>query len=44
MAHTYTNILIHALFSTKDRRPWLDYERFPDAARLGGLTKRVCHL
>jgi REP element-mobilizing transposase RayT len=24
MAHTYTNILIHALFSTKDRQPWLD--------------------
>jgi putative transposase len=23
MAHTYTNILIHALFSTKDRQPWL---------------------
>jgi putative transposase len=26
MAHTYTNILIHALFSTKDRQPWLDEE------------------
>jgi len=26
MAHTYTNILIHALFSTKDRHPWLDAE------------------
>lgn len=24
MAHTYTIILIHALFSTKDRQPWLD--------------------
>ena len=24
MSHTYTNILIHALFSTKDRRPWLN--------------------
>ena len=23
MSHTYTNILIHALFSTKDRQPWL---------------------
>jgi len=23
MSHTYTNILIHALFSTKDRHPWL---------------------
>ncbi len=26
MAHTYTNILIHALFSTKDRPPGLDAE------------------
>ena len=26
MAHTYTNILIHALFSTKNRRPYLDAE------------------
>jgi len=23
MAHTYTNILVHALFSTKHRQPWL---------------------
>jgi cyanophycinase-like exopeptidase len=23
MAHTYTNILIHAHFSTKDRQGWL---------------------
>jgi putative transposase len=26
VAHTYTNILIHALFSTKDRHPWLNPE------------------
>ena len=26
MSHTYTNILIHALFSTKDRHPMLDAE------------------
>ena len=26
MAHTYTNILIHALFSTKDRQRWLTPE------------------
>jgi len=26
MSHTYTNILIHALFSTKDRRAWLNAE------------------
>ena len=23
MSHTYTNILIHALFSTRGRQPWL---------------------
>jgi hypothetical protein len=44
MAHTNTNILVHALSSTKDCQPWLDYDGFPDAARLGGLTKRGCHL
>jgi hypothetical protein len=26
MAHTYTNLLIHALFSTKDRQSMLDAE------------------
>jgi len=26
MAHTFTNIVIHALFSTKQRRPYLDAE------------------
>jgi REP element-mobilizing transposase RayT len=26
MGHTYTNILIHALFSTKGRQPWLTPE------------------
>jgi REP element-mobilizing transposase RayT len=26
VSHTYSNILIHALFSTKDRRPWLKAE------------------
>ena len=26
MAHTFTNIVIHALFSTKARRPYLDAE------------------
>jgi len=26
MPHTYTNIFIHALFSTKDRQPWLTPE------------------
>jgi hypothetical protein len=26
VSHTYTNILIHAGFGTKDRRPWLNAE------------------
>ncbi len=29
MAHTYTNLLIHALFGTQDRRPFLDPELKP---------------
>lgn len=42
MAHTYTNILIHALFSTKNRHPWLReevrQELFP---YLGGTVNRL---
>lgn len=30
MAHTYTQILIHALFSTKDREPAIDREFAPE--------------
>jgi len=37
MAHTYTNILIHALFSTKDRQHWLTPEIREEVFRyLGG--------
>ena len=39
MAHTFSNILIHALFSTKHRRPYLDdeltQELFPSVAPPG---------
>ncbi len=42
MAHTYTNVIIHALFSTKDRHPWLDAEArdelFP---YLGGTVNKL---
>lgn len=42
MAHTYTNILIHALFSTKNRYPWLSEqvkrELFP---YLGGTVNKL---
>jgi len=33
MPHTYTNILIHALFSTRDREPWLTPEIQDEAFR-----------
>ena len=36
MSHTYTNILIHALFSTKDRRPWLNAEVREEVFRYRG--------
>ena len=38
MAHTYTNLLIHALFSTKDRQPLLRAEIKSDLyAYMGGI-------
>jgi REP element-mobilizing transposase RayT len=42
MAHTYTNILIHALFSTKDRQPWLQSEVRAEMFRyLGGAINEL---
>jgi REP element-mobilizing transposase RayT len=42
LAHTYTNILIHALFSTKGRRPWLDTEVKDEVFRyLGGAVNEL---
>jgi len=42
MAHTYTNILIHALFSTKDRQPWLTPEiRDETFCYLGGTINEM---
>jgi len=38
VSHTYTNILIHALFSTKDRRPWLNAEVREEVFRYRGGT------
>lgn len=39
MAHTYTNILIHALFSTKDREPLILREMRTDLyAYMGGIV------
>jgi REP element-mobilizing transposase RayT len=42
MAHTYTNILIHALFSTKERQPWLTPEIHEEVFRyLGGTLNEL---
>jgi len=42
MAHTYTNILIHALFSTKDRQCWLTSEIREEVFRyLGGTLNEL---
>jgi len=42
MAHTYTNILIHALFSTKDRRHWLGPQiREELFSYLGGIVNEL---
>jgi putative transposase len=42
MAHTYTNLLIHALFSTKDRQPIIHPEMKSDLyAYMGGIITSV---
>jgi REP element-mobilizing transposase RayT len=42
LGHTYTNILIHALFSTKNRQPWLDVEVRDELFRyLGGTVNEL---
>lgn len=42
MAHTYSNIVIHALFSTKSRHPWLSAEvRSELFPYLGGTVNRL---
>jgi REP element-mobilizing transposase RayT len=42
MAHTYTNLLTHASFSTKDRQPLLRAEMKSDFhAYMGGIIARL---
>ena len=42
MAHSYTNLLTHALFSTKDRRPMIGTEWKSDLhAYLGGIIANL---
>ena len=42
MAHTFTNLLTHIVFSTKDRQPWLNAEIKPRLfAYLGGIFREL---
>lgn len=42
MAHTFTNLLTHIIFSTKDRRPHIDTElQAPLLAYLGGIVREL---
>ena len=42
MAHTYTNLLVHATFSTKDRVPVLDEGTGPRVfAYMGGIVREL---
>jgi REP element-mobilizing transposase RayT len=40
MAHSFTNLLYHLVFSTKERQPWLEETLRPDLfAHLGGILR-----
>jgi putative transposase len=42
MAHTHSNILVHAIFSTKERKPLLDQDLRPSMhAYLGGIVREI---
>ncbi|MDT4897183.1 MAG: REP-associated tyrosine transposase [Acidobacteriota bacterium] len=42
MAHTFTNLLAHIIFSTKDRAPFIDMELKPELhAYLGGMVREI---
>jgi REP element-mobilizing transposase RayT len=42
MGHTYTNLLTHLVFSTKDRLPYLREERREDVfAYMGGIVREL---
>ncbi|MGH9431252.1 MAG: IS200/IS605 family transposase [Terriglobia bacterium] len=42
VAHTYTSIVIHALFSTKNREPWIDNEMKDELfAYMGGIVNKL---
>jgi REP element-mobilizing transposase RayT len=40
MAHTFTDLLYHVVFSTKERRPFIDGDLLPELTRmLGGIIR-----
>jgi REP element-mobilizing transposase RayT len=42
MAHTYTDLLVHVIFSTKDRAPFLDAELKPRLfPYMGGIVREL---
>jgi REP element-mobilizing transposase RayT len=42
MGHTFTNLLTHVIFSTKDREPYIDAELKPEMyAYLGGMVREI---
>jgi putative transposase len=42
MGHTYTNLLTHIVFSTKDRLPYLRQERQPEVFQyMGGIVREL---
>ncbi|MGD0460822.1 MAG: hypothetical protein ABSC21_24155 [Terriglobia bacterium] len=42
MSHTYTNLLIHVIFSTKDREPLITAALHDDLlAYLGGIVREL---
>ena len=42
MPHTYTSLLVHIIFSTKDRRPYLDAELRPRLfPYMGGILREL---
>ena len=42
MAHTYTSVLVHVIFATKDRQPYLDGDVGPRVfAYMGGILREM---
>ncbi|MGH9328012.1 MAG: hypothetical protein ACRD2B_15190 [Terriglobia bacterium] len=45
MAHTFSHLLTHVIFSTQDRQPFLTPDLVPDLlAYMGGIVRNLIHL